>query len=200
SQWLFKGEHVGKTPSVALDGKSVSDELVLRNQGIEFLSRVSLQLKLTVPVISTAAVYFHRFYMRYSINGHIIYDTAGACIFLACKTEETGRKLRDVAIVCHAKASGLPPTTDEQDPNVTKWMKRITQYEELLLEALCFDMTVEHPHTALLTAAKVLHPSEELLAYSWSIINDTYRTPLCVLYSHNVIACACYLLAHYWMD
>ena len=43
-------------------------------------------------------------------------DTAGACVFLACKTEETGRKLRDVAVICHAKASGQPPTTDEQDP------------------------------------------------------------------------------------
>ncbi len=52
-------------------------------------------------------------------------------------------------------------------------MKRITQYEELLLEALCFDMTVDHPHTTLLTSAKTLRSSEELVAYSWSIINDT---------------------------
>ena len=48
SQWLFRNEHLSKTPAVALDGKSVADELALRNQGIEFLSRVGLQLKLSV--------------------------------------------------------------------------------------------------------------------------------------------------------
>ncbi len=48
SQWLFRKEHLSKTPAVALDGKSVADELSLRNQGVEFLSRVGLQLKLSV--------------------------------------------------------------------------------------------------------------------------------------------------------
>lgn len=52
-------------------------------------------------------------------------------------------------------------------------MKTITTYEELLLEALCFDLTVDHPHTVLLTAAEILGASPELIAYSWSVVNDS---------------------------
>jgi hypothetical protein len=36
-------------------------------------------------------------------------DVAAACIFLATKTEECGRKLRDVTKVCRSKATGVNP-------------------------------------------------------------------------------------------
>lgn len=75
----------------------------------------------------TAATWFHRFYMRYSMEDFhrqvrvfvylrtlrfgfystILQDVAASCIFLATKTEECGRKLRDVAKVCHAKIAGI---------------------------------------------------------------------------------------------
>lgn len=68
----------------------------------------------------TAATWFHRFFMRYSLEDYhrqvrcaaqppchsaLIQpqDVAASCIFLATKTEECGRKLRDVARVCEAK-------------------------------------------------------------------------------------------------
>jgi len=67
----------------------------------------------------TAATWFHRFYMRYSMSDfhRQVYrssplkipsspswkDVAATCIFLATKTEECGRKLKDVARICQAK-------------------------------------------------------------------------------------------------
>lgn len=52
-------------------------------------------------------------------------------------------------------------------------MRTITGYEEHLLEALCFDLVVEQPHSCLLEAAEYLHPSEFQLATSWSVLNDS---------------------------
>ncbi|KAF9519975.1 hypothetical protein BS47DRAFT_914482 [Hydnum rufescens UP504] len=198
-QWLFKSSHLHHTPVVTEDKKTVFHEICQRNSGIEFLFRVGLQLKLNIPVLATAATYFHRFYMRQSIDGHIIYDIAGACIFLACKVEESGRRLKDVAAVCQAKANGTPVIVDEHGPAVTAWMKTITACEEILLETLCFDLTVEHPHNDLLNAAEVLQTPEQLLAYVWSVMNDTFRTPLCVLFAPRVIASASYILCLNWM-
>lgn len=53
------------------------------------------------------------------------------------------------------------------------WMKTITAYEELLLETLCFDLTIEHPYNNLLSAATSLQAADHLLAYTWSVINDS---------------------------
>lgn len=52
-------------------------------------------------------------------------------------------------------------------------MKIITAYEELLLETLCFDLTIEHPHHFLLTGAESLEATDTTLGWAWSIVNDT---------------------------
>lgn len=52
-------------------------------------------------------------------------------------------------------------------------MKAIIAYEELLLETLCFDLTIEHPYNNLLSAAASLQATDHLVAYAWSIINDS---------------------------
>jgi len=57
---------------------------------------------------------------------------------------------------------------------VSAWTKTIAAYEELLLETLCFDLTIVHPHNILLSAAETLQASEHLLSYTWSVLNDTY--------------------------
>lgn len=44
--------------------------------------------------------------MRYSMEDYHRQDVAASCIFLATKTEECGRKLRDVARICQVKVTG----------------------------------------------------------------------------------------------
>lgn len=55
---------------------------------------------------------------------------------------------------------------------VATWMRTITAYEELLLETLCFDLTVEHPHHFLLIGAEALDAADTTLGWAWSIVND----------------------------
>ncbi|KAF8323189.1 cyclin-like protein [Clavulina sp. PMI_390] len=196
-QWLFLPTHLNQTPGITTDKKNLQNELKLRNLGVEFLFRVGLQLKLNVPVLAAASIFLHRFYMRHSIDAYVVYDIAAAALFLACKVEESSRKLKDVAGVCQSKATGLPMAAvpNEHDPGIQTWTRTILAYEELLLETLCFDLSTEHPHNILLSAANALEANEHLVAYSWSVLNDSFRTPLCVLYHSRVIACAAYVMA-----
>lgn len=91
---------------------------------------IILSVSSPASALFTAATWYHRFYMRYSIEDfhrqvsvmatcmlsgiltnliptHFYdQDVAVACIFLSTKTEECGRKLRDVAKVYKSKIIG----------------------------------------------------------------------------------------------
>ncbi|EPQ58145.1 cyclin-like protein [Gloeophyllum trabeum ATCC 11539] len=144
----------------------------------------------------TAATWFHRFYMRYSMEDYHRQDVAASCIFLATKTEECGRKLRDVAKVYHMKVTGADASQVQSDSSeVELCQTMILQTEEALLEALCFDFVVDNPHAELVDLFDALPDEPVVQEYAWSFANDSYRTPLCVLYPPRVVAAACYILA-----
>lgn len=123
-------------------------------------------------------------------------DVAATCIFLATKTEECGRKLRDVARVCQAKihntdVNNIPPDGKE----VEQCQAAILLTEEVLLEAICFDFVVENPHSHLVDIFDAASTDDLVQEYAWSISHDSYRTPLCVFFPPKIIAAACYVLA-----
>lgn len=66
SQWLFTDEELIATPS-ALQGLQTADEQVRRAKGVNFLVQVGICLKLPQLTIATAAVFFHRYFMRLSM-------------------------------------------------------------------------------------------------------------------------------------
>eukprot|EP01031_Cornospumella_fuschlensis_P034871 gene34871-42227_t len=53
-------------------------------------------------IMSTAAVYFHRFFMFHSFTSDNRYPVALACIFLASKVEERPIKLKEVVAAFNA--------------------------------------------------------------------------------------------------
>jgi len=57
--------------------------------------------------------------MRYSMEDFRRQDVAAACIFLATKTEECGRKLRDVARVFSAKIGNKEMSEVAMESKVT---------------------------------------------------------------------------------
>lgn len=152
--------------------------------------------------MSAAAVFFHRFYMRYSFVDYHRFETAATCLFLAGKVEENGRKLKDVAdaviIKLYRSSSGSQSTLDllkQHEREVQRFQHLITVYELLLADALAFDIEVSHVQGVLVIALDELVAPEDVGDMSWTIANDALYTPLCVLHTPNVIAAACYLLA-----
>ncbi|KAG2144994.1 cyclin-like protein [Suillus cothurnatus] len=180
SQWIFPISALQLTPSVVTSSYTVAKELYDRSRGVEFLFRLGSSLGLPTSAMFTAATWFHRFFMRYSMEDYHRQDVAASCIFLATKTEECGRKLRDVARVCQAKITGKDVSLiHSESPEVDQLQNVILLTEEVLLEALCFDFFTD---------------------YAWSIAHDSYRTPLCVLFPPRIIASACYVLAQRAVD
>ncbi|KDR81584.1 hypothetical protein GALMADRAFT_239625 [Galerina marginata CBS 339.88] len=197
SQWLFSTSSLNATPSTCCLEKELYD----RARGVEFLFRLGSSLALPTSAMCTAATWFHRFYMRYSMEDFHRQDVAASCIFLSTKTEECGRKLRDVARVYQAKVQNTDISTIPADSKeVDLCQSAILLTEEVLLEALCFDFVVESPHAELLDLFESLGSDPEIQEYAWSLAHDSYRTPLCILYHPRLIAIACYVLSQRIID
>ncbi|RDB21335.1 Cyclin pch1 [Hypsizygus marmoreus] len=196
-QWLFPISALERTPSSC----SLHKQLYDRARGVEFLFRLGSSLALPSSAMFTAATWFHRFYMRYSMEDFHRQDVAASCIFLATKTEECGRKLRDVARVCQAKITSQDITCIPADSKeVDQCQTAILLTEEVLLEALCFDFIVESPHAELVDLFDAHEANDLVQEYAWSLAHDSYRTPMCILYPPKVIATACYVLAQRIFD
>jgi len=117
-------------------------------------------------------------------------------VFLATKTEECGRKLRDVARVCQSKAKGIDVRDiPESGPvrffvlflvicsrcgsffclsqEIDEVSSQILAAEEVLLEALCFDFVIDSPHADLVDLFDAHDVAYRFQDYAWSIAHDS---------------------------
>ncbi|KAJ6502576.1 cyclin-like protein [Mycena sanguinolenta] len=194
NQWLFPLSALNATPC----NWPIEKELYDRARGIEFLFRLGSSLVLPTSAIMTAATWFHRFYMRFSMEDYHRQDVAASCIFLATKTEECGRKLRDVARISQVKILSREVAADSKE--VEQCQASILLTEEVLLEALCFDYVVESPHSKLVDLFDAHDEDTKVQECAWSFAHDSYRTILCLIYPPQIIATACYVLAQRVVD
>ena len=83
---------ISQLPSLK-DGMTVEQETMTRRKTCRFIEEAGRCLKFQRIAVSTAMVFFHRFYAKHSFNDHDRFEVAVAAILLAGKTEETPRKL-----------------------------------------------------------------------------------------------------------
>ena len=69
-------------------------------------------------------------------------------------------------------------------------MDTIKLNEDVLLEILCFDLTIESPYKLLYELLKQfgLHHNKKLRDAAWAFINDSNMTQLCLLFTSRTIA------------
>jgi protein BUR2 len=185
SQWLFTEEEVRNSPSVH-DGLPVAEEISRRAKGVNFITQAGILLKIPQLTLGTASVFFHRFYMRYSmvpekggihhyvcssfpqsksslsLNKSLItlsrdQNIAATALFLATKAEENCRKTKEIVIaVVKVAQKNASLIIDEQSKEFWRWKDSILLYEETMLELLTFDVVLESPYTCLYTCLKAL--------------------------------------------
>ncbi|WWD21321.1 hypothetical protein CI109_105805 [Kwoniella shandongensis] len=174
-QWLFTPSALQNTPSLD-DGIVLSDELQRRKTAIEYMRSLALRSIHVSTGVEDAeashlrgsmiigATLLHRFYMRRSFKDFNEKLIAPTLLFLATKIEEEPLKLRHIVNACLAKfeppgVRGWYPTGDPHDQpsrEYRAWEKDILATEEVVLEALCFDMGVEQPWVILRRSLKGL--------------------------------------------
>ena len=198
SQWLFTDTELLLAPSI-IDGKlSPQGERENRSKGVNFILQAGIMLKLPQITLATASVFLHRFYMRHSMvdvpgrsPGYHYYSMAATCLFLATKVEENCRKMKELVIACVRVAQKDPnKLVDEQDKEYWKWRDNILHSEDVLLETLCFDLSLEAPYKILFELLIQLHHEnhKKLRNAAWAFVNDSCLTMLCLLFSSRTVA------------
>lgn len=210
-QWLFSKSDLALTPSVLQGGLDPTEEKLRRCKGINAIYRMGEFMRQPQHVMNTASIYFHRFYMRQPLDygtvkeGYPHYEMAVTCMFLACKAEESHRKLQNVIDAAIASLDKTPTgqqrwaerslRADPASKDSVRWAEIILQNEETLLETLCFDLIIEHPHEILVKACHRLSVDKPVLQLAWAIINDTLRDATCVMYEASVLAAGAFYRA-----
>ncbi|KAK4159819.1 CTD kinase subunit beta [Cladorrhinum sp. PSN259] len=141
-------------------GYDEAREDAYRIKGIQLIDNVREALQLPVKTFDSAAVYYHKFRMRFPSSEYNYEDVALACLFAACKAEDTIKKSRD--ILCTAHNLRMPHdqrTTDDarfNDPS------RFTiGLERHILETIGFDFRVQYPQKLLIKMVRQLFPRSD---------------------------------------
>lgn len=114
---VVKHLDISQLPSI-LEGMSAEEESMKRRKTCRFIEESGRVLKLPRVAISTAMVFFHRFYAKHSFSEHDRFEVAVAAIVLAAKTEEAPKKLNTVIQECFKlKSRGMQAGRTSQPPN-----------------------------------------------------------------------------------
>ncbi|KAJ2786075.1 hypothetical protein H4R18_000107 [Coemansia javaensis] len=190
----FSREDLKQTPSVAC-GWTVEREELDRAKACALICSASRKLQLPQITSASACVFLHRFFMRHTLKEYHHYNIAATCLFVACKAEESLRKLDSfIPVIVYYASKGnrrAPPGTGEYE----KWRAVILGTEAVVLQALCFDVVVEHPHARLVALLDAVGATKQLSQMAWSFVGDCMRLPLCIVFPPRSVACASLALA-----
>ncbi|KAJ1760141.1 hypothetical protein LPJ77_000134 [Coemansia sp. RSA 2523] len=194
TDWQYTRDELKQTPSVA-SGWTVEREEMDRAKACTLVYAAARKLQLPQITSASACVYLHRFFMRHSLKEYHHYNVAATCLFLACKAEESLRKLDVfIPVIAYYASKGHRKAvvgTSEYD----KWRSVIVTTEPIVLEALCFDMVVDHPHVSLVHMLERTPLDERRKQMAWSFVADCMRVPVCLVHEARTVAGAAVELA-----
>ncbi len=146
--------------------------------------------------------------MCHSFNSHDRYYVATTALFLACKVEETQKRIEDIINICHsvhdlvtegARSGGSPLSTDSSD--FLRVREKVLKTERIILHSLSFDLQFRHPYLILVDYwGQVVIEAEGskrdfFLQMAWCWMNDSYKTDACLTHEPKAITCACMCMA-----
>ncbi|KHO00070.1 cyclin [Metarhizium album ARSEF 1941] len=194
NQWSFTSAEVLSTPSI-IDGIPPSEERLRRAKGVNFIYQAGVMLDLPQITLWVAGVFFHRFFMRFSMvqdkGGIHHYNIAATALFLANKVEENCRKTKEIIIaVAKVAQKNAKLEIDEQSKEYWRWRDSILTYEEIMLEQLTFDLMIDNPYRQLfelLGQLDIVH-NKNLRQAAWAFCNDACLTAIPLLIEARDVA------------
>lgn len=103
--------------------------------------------------------------------------------------------MKELVIACVRVAQKDPhKMVDEQDREYWRWRDVILFNEDVMLEAVCFDLSLEPPHKIffdlLMMFGEEYAENKKLRNTAWAFVNDSCLTTLCLLFPSRTIATA----------
>lgn len=157
-----------------------------------FIQALGGELKLRQQVISTAIVYYRRFYSKNSLSDVDPLLMCATCVYLSSKVEECGviatsNLVYKCKYLIRASPNKYGQLFNYEFPYKTS---KIQECEFLLLELLDCCLIVFHPYRPLTQYVADLGQEDILLPTAWRIVNDSYRCDICLLYPPYLVALA----------
>jgi len=171
---------ITELPSVK-KGMSAQEEAMKRRKTCRFIEEAGRVLKLPRVAISTAMVFFHRFYAKHAFQEHDRFEVAVAALVLAAKTEEAPKKLNTVIQECYklktramqaGRLSQKPGSSPKDEASASyldtkgeeflKLKERILLLERIILHTIGFELSIDHPYKFFVEQIKKLIHSRKL--------------------------------------
>ncbi|KAI8628225.1 cyclin-like protein [Xylariaceae sp. FL1651] len=166
-------------------------EEAARLQGVQLIDDVRNALQLPVTTFIAACGYYHRFRLKFPGNEYQWADAALACLFVACKSEDTLKKSRDILCANH-NLKNPDRLTIPDDKIFEQGSKMLIGLERHVIETMRFDFRVRNPLKMLAKIIKAVIGSGEDAANffinTFKVGIDMYKTfaPL----KHTTFTCA----------
>ncbi|EEB06982.1 cyclin Ctk2 [Schizosaccharomyces japonicus yFS275] len=170
-------------------------EMQLKIQQFAWITDMSRALRFPTKTIALAMMLCNRFHLYHKIVDIPYLDCATACVFVACKVEDTSKKIRDILIVYQKLRYPNSVDVDPQSPIMEEPKKRILSFERHLLELACFDFRTCSPHAYVVAIAKYLNVEENIARLAWDVCTDACRTFVLLKYPAHIVAYSCLSLA-----
>lgn len=195
-----------------MHGLSLNQERQKREKAIGFMWQAGQLLLLPYTTISTAIVYFHRFFIRQSILTHNSFDVACACLFIAGKQEETRLKLIQIAqVLYHYQSNDANHThSHHHHQPFNDICIRLEDKELLITQMIEYNFTVDLPFDWLLPIAiqwSCMYPMNKQILkqyckIGWIFVKESLYLPLfCIIpVQHIAIACMEISLRHFYHE
>lgn len=196
-EWLLERQDLIRERNTDLQVLTEEEYQKLMIFFANFIQVLGEQLKVKQQVISTAVVYFKRFYVRNSLKCIDPLLMAPTCIFLASKVEEFG-------VISNSRLINICQTVVKNKFNFAYAqdfpyrISHILECEFYLLELMDCCLIIYHPYRPLISYIADIKEmrdlkdnkdsKDELLNTAWSVVNDTYRTDIPLLYPPHLIA------------
>lgn len=160
--------------------------------------RVGIDLQMNTVTIATAALYFQRFFLAEGRDRFNATHVATACVWLASKVQEDGRRLRDIANAFAALCGREQETRELRMEDYWTMRDAFVLHEQAVLRAMAFDAEPTPAYGFLTEFAWLLAcdgGERGVASLAWTLLNDAFCTDVCALWPPSRVALACLLLA-----
>ncbi|ORY64861.1 uncharacterized protein BCR38DRAFT_340947 [Pseudomassariella vexata] len=160
------------------EDRSSSKEDQYRIDGVTLIENIREAMQLPVKTFDAACTFYHHFRLKHRDVDYHYQDVAIACIFVACKAEDTLKKSKEIICAAYNHKDNVEPRTQD-DKMFEQPAKIAIGIERLILETMSFDFRVRNPQKVLVKMVKDVLAGDGTMAFmplAWDMSFDMYKT------------------------